>query len=284
MEKSKPPLGQRLREKYRINILNPDNFQELSSFTISWLQVIMAISMVFALAFIIMLTLFAFTPINGYFTEKTQGIQQGEMRVLLRKLDSLERVTELNDQYTNSIRAAMAGEEYHENTEPNEPKPAEPVQDKDLFYVSSTDSALRKELEAEKYNIKLSKNAINSSIHFYPPVNGYVLDSFDQQREHYAVDIVAKQDEAVKATQDGVVIFSDYTVSTGYVIMVQHSNDFVSVYKHNAVLLKSVGSFVRAGETIGIVGNSGELTSGRHLHFELWQKGQALNPLEYIIF
>jgi murein DD-endopeptidase MepM/ murein hydrolase activator NlpD len=111
-----------------------------------------------------------------------------------------------------------------------------------------------------------------------------VVNSFDSNQNHYGVDVVASPGAAVSAVMDGIVFFSDWTVGTGYVIQVQHSNNIISVYKHNEQLLKSIGDHVKSGEVIANVGNSGELTSGPHLHFELWYNGAALNPEEYISF
>lgn len=285
MDKKKPPISQRLREKYRVNVLNPDNFEELSSFTISWLQIIMVLSMVVVVTFFICIALFAYTPIVGYFQSETgTEWQKSDVKTILARLDSMEREADRYKVYSDNFKAILTGKQPDSLNQEEETEPKESVNEDDLFFVSSTDSILRREYEEERLNLVDGASVIDYGFHFYPPVNGVVADSFDKTREHYAVDVVANKDEAVKATLDGIVIFSDYTVSTGYVLMLQHNNDFISVYKHNSVLLKSVGSFVRAGETIGIVGNSGELTSGRHLHFELWQKGQALNPAEYINF
>ena len=120
--------------------------------------------------------------------------------------------------------------------------------------------------------------------HFFPPVEGIVTQSFDEKKRHYGTDIVAKANAKVAAVLDGVVIFTDWTVKTGYVIQVQHTNDLISVYKHNSILLKKQGDYVRAGEVLGVVGNTGEESSGPHLHFELWRAGNPLNPENFIKF
>jgi len=111
-----------------------------------------------------------------------------------------------------------------------------------------------------------------------------VSNHFDARTKHYGIDILAKENEAIKSVSDGSVIYSGWSYDTGYMLVVQHDEDLISVYKHNASLLKKVGEIVKSGEVVAIIGNSGELTTGPHLHFELWYKGHPLNPLDYIVF
>jgi murein DD-endopeptidase MepM/ murein hydrolase activator NlpD len=123
-----------------------------------------------------------------------------------------------------------------------------------------------------------------SNFYFFLPVKGYITGDFDPKNEHYGVDIVAADNAPVKATLDGSVVISTWTPETGYVIGIQHENNLVSLYKHNSVLLKKEGDYVHAGDVIAIVGNTGELSTGPHLHFELWYNGSAINPKDYINF
>ena len=160
-----------------------------------------------------------------------------------------------------------------------------------LDEVRPVDQELRKQVEDED-NYSLSYAAGQNSgtvdevkqMHLMSPVEGYVTDEYDKQKEHYGIDIAAKQDAPVKAVLDGKVISGAYTLETGYVIEVQHKNNLISIYKHNSQLLKKPGNFVKAGEVIALVGNTGELSTGPHLHFELWQEGKSLNPKDYIVF
>ena len=119
---------------------------------------------------------------------------------------------------------------------------------------------------------------------FFTPLKGFVTNNFNALNSHYGIDIVAKKNEPIKATLDGTVIFCDWTIKTGYVIAIQHQNNIISVYKHNSALMKKEGNYVKAGEVIAIIGNTGELTSGPHLHFELWYDGKAVNPKEFMRF
>jgi murein DD-endopeptidase MepM/ murein hydrolase activator NlpD len=122
------------------------------------------------------------------------------------------------------------------------------------------------------------------SAHFSSPTSGLIINRFNPGQNHFGVDMVTEADQPVVAISNGTVTFANWTVDTGYVIQIQHDNNFLSLYKHNAELLKSVGDYVTTGEAIAIVGNSGELTTGPHLHFELWQNGAPLNPEAYILF
>ena len=143
----------------------------------------------------------------------------------------------------------------------------------------------RQNEEAEKYNLTsiTSQPNVNGLI-FYRPTRGMISAHFDAEKKHYGTDIAANPNESVLATLDGTVILSTYTAETGYLIEVQHNQDFVSIYKHCGSLLKREGDKVQAGEAIALVGNSGTLTTGPHLHFELWNKGRPVNPEKYIVF
>ncbi|MBE0641828.1 MAG: M23 family metallopeptidase [Bacteroidales bacterium] len=160
---------------------------------------------------------------------------------------------------------------------------------------SAEDSLLRREVEAQRdqysgrtlgeaQGLRSVKEHEVSSFLFYTPIKGIIVNYFNPSINHYGIDIVTQRNEPVKAVYDGHVIFSDWTLETGYVIGIAHSGDLISVYKHNASLLRKQGHFVRAGDPIAIVGNSGELTSGPHLHFELWHNGLPVNPQDYIAF
>ena len=122
------------------------------------------------------------------------------------------------------------------------------------------------------------------NIAFYAPLKGLISDSYDPQNKHFGVDVLAAENEAIKASLGGTVIFSDWTTETGYSIAIQHDNNLISFYKHNSVLLKKPGELVKAGDVIAIIGNSGEFSSGPHLHFEMWHKGKPIDPEHHILF
>jgi murein DD-endopeptidase MepM/ murein hydrolase activator NlpD len=204
------------------------------------------------------------------------------------RLDSLDKELALRDKYFANLNAIISGKK---------PTDIYSVQNANTNYRAISfkntpeDSALRAQVEnAERYNLTLGPTSPESvtslaGLHFFPPVKGIISGRFDIHLKHFGTDIVTKPKSPVSAVLDGTVIFTGWTMETGYVIEVQHSNNIVSVYKHNASLLKETGDLVRAGEPISIVGDSGELfTSGPHLHFEIWYKGSPLDPEKHILF
>jgi murein DD-endopeptidase MepM/ murein hydrolase activator NlpD len=157
------------------------------------------------------------------------------------------------------------------------------------FSTSIEDSILRTQIEEEEqYNLLVTDQDHASSgltgVHFFAPIRGMVTNPFNAGANHFGTDIVAAPNEVVKATLDGTVILATWTLETGYVLQIQHDNNLVSIYKHNAELLKKVGNVVRAGDAIAIIGNSGELTTGPHLHFEIWHNGTPIDPEQFIVF
>jgi murein DD-endopeptidase MepM/ murein hydrolase activator NlpD len=134
------------------------------------------------------------------------------------------------------------------------------------------------------FKVRHQSNSLSGNYFFLAPVNGTISYVFDPSIKHFGIDILAPKNTPIKAIMDGFVISSDWTLETGNTICVQHPNNTISFYKHNSVLLKKTGDYVRAGEALAIIGNSGTLSDGPHLHFELWIQGQCVNPLEYIEF
>jgi len=206
-------------------------------------------------------------------------------------VDSLAQEVDRKDQFIANIESIVRGEdlnqpEFDESNEVilNESETANTSQSGDL---SAIDEEIRREFEESGLDF-LSLNDDEGElqeIFFFPPISGIISQTYDAQSNHLGVDIVSKKNEPVKATADGTVIFSDFDFSdSGYVLAIQHRGNLISIYKHNSALLKKVGNFVSAGEIIAIIGNTGELTSGPHLHFELWHDGHHMNPEDYISF
>lgn len=280
-------IFRKMRHKYRLIIYNEDSFEEVWAFKLSRLNVLSVIGLL-AILIIVMVTLFiAFTPLREFIP----GYPDSELRRTITlnaiKVDSLERKLVLRDQYFKNIHTIFSG---------GVPKSAETPKDSVVdigevkFNKSEKDSLLRKKVEEEeKFNFAAMSNekpveANLSQIIFFAPVKGIVTNSYSTTDGHYGTDIVTSGNEVVKATLDGTVILATWTLETGYVIQIQHDHNLVSVYKHNADLLKKTGDIVKAGEAIAIIGNSGELTTGPHLHFEIWNQGKPLNPEEFIVF
>jgi murein DD-endopeptidase MepM/ murein hydrolase activator NlpD len=284
--KEKPKKFQRLKHKYRLVILNDDTFEEKVSLRLSQLNVFVVLGISSLLLILLVILLIAFTPLKefipGYANVniRKQGVEN------FLKSDSIEVALAENNLYINNIKHIIQGELAELDNESVVDSSAnyegiknEPIEE---------DSVLRNMIETEeKYNLfnKAGSTPGNiSSFIFLQPLKGTVTNRFNFKEQHFGIDVVAPKNEAIKATLDGTVIFAEWTVETGYVIQLQHADNIVSIYKHNSVLHKKAGDYVRAGEVIAIVGNSGELSTGPHLHFELWYNGIAINPEDYMMF
>ncbi|MGM0635822.1 MAG: M23 family metallopeptidase [Bacteroidota bacterium] len=277
---------QKLLHRYRLVILNEDTFEERISFKINRLNVILIV--VFSSILLIVLTtgLIAFTPLREYIPGYSSTALRQKATKLSFQVDSLERVVEQNNNYLYSIKTVLRGEDEEADfNEEDSLMAVEKINPKDVnFTPSKEDSLLRQKVaEEDKYNL-MEEAVIQADFTLYPPVKGIITERYDASEGHYAIDIATDADAPVKATADGTVIFSEWTVETGYVIILEHSFGLISVYKHNQSLLKKQGDLVKAGEVIALVGNTGELSSGTHLHFELWSDGYSVNPEDFITF
>ncbi|MDB2350300.1 M23 family metallopeptidase [Flavobacteriaceae bacterium] len=273
----------KLLTKYRLVLLNDSTYEEKSSFKISRLNVF---SVLFALMFIIVLItsgILFFTPIREYIPGYSSTSLQKQANLLSYKTDSLRQIVFLNDQYINSLKKVLTGD-----LETIEYK-ADSVISKDILGLqiiekSKEDSILRQLVNNEdKYNL----DNINKNKDFYllsAPINGAVSQNYSIADDHLAIDISVDIGTPVKAVSNGRVILSEWTTQTGYVLIIDHGNDLISVYKHNSKLLKSQGEIVKQDEIIALSGNSGVLTSGPHLHFELWSEGFSIDPNTLINF
>jgi murein DD-endopeptidase MepM/ murein hydrolase activator NlpD len=233
-------------------------------------------------------TLIAFTNLREFIPGYPSVELRRDIIMNALMLDSLERELVIRDKYFKDLNDVISGRQ-----------PIESVAMRDTsrnytsidFRKSSEDSIFRTRVEQEEqYNLSIGTTGAErgtslANIHFFPPVKGVVSGNFASRTRHYGTDIVTQPKAVVSSTLDGTVVMTGWTMETGFVMMIQHRSNLVSVYKHNARLLKEMGDRVWAGEAISIVGDSGELyTSGPHLHFELWHNGEALDPEKYIFF
>ena len=288
MSKTKK-LITKLKEKYKLVILNDDTFEEKASFNASlWYLIIGAAA--FAILFIFLtITTIKYTPLKEYIGGVTDASSKKEIMMGYAKIDSLQKLAQANDAYLKNLQDVISG-----NVGKNEViKVANDVKKATDSIVlnqkiSKEEKELRKIIESEgQFDLNAEDNKPKSGIAsyaFFSPLKGQISDNFDYKKQHFGIDINTRKNENIKSTLEGSVVFSNFTSETGYVIIIQHGNNLISVYKHCSVLLKKAGSFVRAGEVIAVVGNTGELSTGPHLHFELWYNGTAVNPTEYIAF
>jgi murein DD-endopeptidase MepM/ murein hydrolase activator NlpD len=279
-------FGDRLRDKFRLIIYNDNTFEEVWYLRLTRLNMFALSATILILIVVGVFALVAYTSVR----ELIPGYPDGNLRrtILMNavRLDSLENEIRMRDQYFQNIRALVSGEE---------PDNLVNLSDTSIeitnvdFSKSIEDSILRIQIEEEEqYNLSVLPVQYSprdlASIHFFTPVRGHVTRPFKSTENHFGTDIGAEPNAVVKATLDGTVTMDGWTVETGYVIYLQHENNLISVYKHNSLLLKKTGNVVNAGDAIAIIGNSGELTTGPHLHFELWHNGTPIDPQSYIVF
>jgi murein DD-endopeptidase MepM/ murein hydrolase activator NlpD len=285
-KKDKRKIKQKLLHKYRLVILNEDTFEERLSFQLSKLNVII-LSAISALLLVSgTALLIAFTPIREYIPGYSSTALKNKATKLTLTVDSLTTVVNKNSNYFRSIRNVLTGkvdsldsEQVYALEETNKVDP-----NSVNLSASQQDSILREKVEQEdKYSL-LERATFKTNFTLFPPVSGRISEAYNAEEKHYAVDIVTESNEPVKATLDGTVIFAEWTVETGNVIIIEHSFGLLSVYKHNDSLLKTQGDLVTAGEAIAVVGDTGEFSYGSHLHFELWVDGYPVNPSDYINF
>ena len=282
----------KLRNKYKLVILNDETYEEKLSFKLSRLNVFVATGTIAVLLVIITAIIIAFTPLREYIPGYTDVHLYEQLYQIESITDSLDADARQKALYLENLKLILSGKDTTIIT----PLKVDTVGKYSSIssFASQEDSAFRDEFESLLIGggeeIRLSERGRQgarpdiSSFTFFTPLRGIVTSKFDPATKHYGVDIVSVQNEAIKATLDGVVIFSGWTLETGYTVIIQHENDLISVYKHNSVLLKDQGSFVKAGDAIAIVGSSGEYSTGPHLHFEIWYNGVPVNPTDFIKF
>jgi len=296
-------LMEKLRDKYRLVIMNDDTFEEVTSMKMTPLALYIGVSSLVVGTAIIVTTLIVLTPLKRYIPGYGDYTRDEEISTLTSKVAELEGEIEAHRRFNDNIRKIMHGDlaDMSKEAARQQGVPA----DSSLSSIPPED--IERIPEDEQLRAAVDKGTFTSDpqapqtvaasvgtltprdvpleqLFFMPPVSGETTAGFDLQKNHFGIDVAAPKNTAVKAAADGVVISAGYTVETGYSIAIQHPNNVVTMYKHNSVLLKQAGIPVKAGEAIAIIGNSGENTSGPHLHFELWYKGRAVDPGDYINF
>lgn len=275
-------LARRSKTHYILVLRNRETWEDKFSVILTPRNLILIFSGILVLFSFLILLLLTRTPLREYVygsgSDENYKKEYLEMSYLK---DSLAMKMHANDlERANLLNILMGRDSMYRNA----PKPdtGSMVSSDELDKISPEEEALREQLESGD----LSKMNIipYSGNNMFTPIQGYITDTFNMNTRHYALDIAAPKNSAVKSILNGTVIVSTWTPDNGHVIVIQHANDFISVYKHNAALLKKQGGYVSAGEPVALVGNTGELSSGYHLHFELWQNGVPVNPKDFILF
>lgn len=284
---SKKTFSNWLTTKYLLIIRNEENFAEKNTYTFNYARLILIGIVIFILA-----TAMAVLLVRGVLQQRldprySQNEAKRQLVEMRLGMDSLKYQLISQDIYIENIRKILSGSldsEQIDSLSEAEIRPEIILEEQ----LQPIDSQFRAQFENTPISEVSFDNSSNTnefrSLYLFTPIEGIISDQYNPKDDHFGVDLVGKENEPVKSVADGIIIFASWTLDGGHVIGVQHRAGLVSVYKHNSELLKNVGNFVTGGEIIAIVGNSGELTSGPHLHFELWHNGSPVNPEEYIGF
>ena len=280
----KRTIYQWLTSNFIVSFRNEENFALKRSFTLNYARVLVFMMAGFIVIFFV--DFYIFKVIDYFYADeyRKENIYQNKLISMNMSLDSLENEIAMKDSFINNFKTIVQGDIVVDKIKKKDPKTPE------RNYKSGenvSDAEIKLRAEFEKTQLVSTSNAINiksglSNMFLFPPVEGIITSAF--RKEHFGVDIVSKENEPIKSVADGTVIYSGWSKETGYMIIIQHKRELISIYKHNSALTKKVGNYVVAGQVIAIIGNTGELTSGPHLHFELWHKGIPLNPKDYILF
>lgn len=284
MKNKRKAFWKNFKFKYKLTITNENTLEEIVGIHVSKLNGVSVLLSAVTVIFLIASLIIVFTPLRNYLpgymnTEIREQVVNNALRA-----DSLQWLLERQRMYIMNIQDIISGnikvDSVHTIDSLTETRTEE------LMERTQAEEEFRKQYEeTERYNLTTIDNAqAITGLIFFRPTRGMVSSGFDANQKHFGIDIAASPNESVLATLDGTVILATYTADTGYVIQVQHSQNLISVYKHCGSLLKKVGDSVKAGEAIALVGNTGEKTTGPHLHFEIWNRGRALDPSKYIVF
>lgn len=281
--KNKNSLKDKLTYKYRFVVLNEDTFEERFSFKLNRLNAFV-FGGLFSIFLIALTTLLiAFTPLKEYIHGYSSTELKKDASTLVFKIDSLQQVLSVNNLYINNIQQVLTGEIKDINFNKDSVMELLRLEDVDLS-PSSIDSAFREEIEREVRFSVFEKATKKTDIVFSSPIKGDITQKYNLKEKHFAVDIAVDKDTPIKSVANGTVIFTGFTADTGYVIIIEHLNGIISVYKHNSSIFKEQGDLIKAGEVIATAGSTGEFSTGTHLHFELWDGGYPVNPENYIDF
>lgn len=290
--KARKTLSSWLFNRYLLIIRNEENFAEKTTTSFTYAKVILLAFFIFlitlGLSFFLITTL-----LDQWFDPRHAQMEtKRELLELNIQMDSLIYEVDKKQQFIMAFQRILSGDtlDWGDSRRASDTSTLETGRFQtqiDADYLAPIDSQLRQEFEqSDMPLITFTSTRIHELQEFFlfSPITGFVSNSFNLREGHFGVDIVTRKNEPVKCIADGTVIMASWTQDSGYVIAVQHRANLISVYKHNADLLKKVGNFVNAGEIISIVGNTGELTDGPHLHFELWYNGNPVNPEDFISF
>ena len=282
---------ERMKNTYRLVVMNNETFEEIGSYKLSLLNVYILISTVIVVVALMVVSLISFTPLRKYIPGYGDVSAQEKLVEISGELEQMEKQLESQHLYYDNVKKVLTGKvETEQAVEEQNTEVQDSIVEAER---SQADEKLRKEMALAEIGAVAQQNRTTNlgrenvslaQLFFSPPVTGEISAGFMPDKKHLGVDILAPKNTAVKATLDGYVFLSDWTLETGNTIGIQHPNNIITFYKHNSILLKKAGSHVKAGEAVAIIGNTGTLTDGPHLHFELWHRGKPVDPTDYINF
>ncbi|AWW30327.1 M23 family peptidase [Echinicola strongylocentroti] len=282
-----------IENKYLFVIRREEDFSVITSLSINKVRVGLIVVFTLLVFFLISLILSRTLLASWFDPAYLESENMKKIYSLSQTVDSLLVEVEAKDRYLDNIQRIISGDydvdslRDGEDTLPNRDLPVQTPTSEELYKKGDATQEIIDEFEAmppDEGSFQQLNTSSFTETFFFSPIKGVVSAGIDLSNDHFGVDLVSEENEPVKSVAEGTVVMASWTLETGYVIAIQHSNELISIYKHNSVLLKSVGDSVSGGEVISVIGNTGEQTTGQHLHFELWYKGNPLNPQEFITF
>lgn len=284
-----PTLRERLADPLRVTVQREETFEEVGAYSLTRGGVAALVAVAAVAVMLLTFGLAAATPLRNLLPA-TVGEEHRELRRLQRELAELEAGIAAQDEYNENVRRILVGDVAAYDAAAVEAAGAGEVAEADLeadVERVPEDEQLRREVAtARRRFVDVDEGGAVPLAHLTltSPLDGEVSAAFDAANRHFGVDVVAPAETPIRAALDGHVVEAAWTQETGNVIAVQHAGELLTLYKHNSALLKRVGDPVRAGEAIAVIGNTGERTDGPHLHFELWYRGRAVDPVGFVSF
>jgi len=283
-DRKKRPWIQKLLNRYRLVVINEKTFEERFYFRLSRLSIIIIVFLFISLITTAAILSIAYSPLKEFIPGYTSTRLRKNAIENSFALDSISRLFQKQDRYIKSIKSALKGEAEWDSISKINDNSTPTNESINLPETEVVDSILRAEvLQEDKYNVVENPNG-NVKFLLYPPAKGPISQGYNPELKHFAIDVVLEKNTPIKSVAEGTVIFSEWSAETGYVIIVEHNHDLLTVYKHNSSLNKEQGDIVSSGEVIASAGNTGELSTGWHLHFELWANGYPMDPTNFIDF
>lgn len=274
-----------MRDRYRLVFLNDSTFEEKFSFRLTRWNLFLFMGSGTVILFLVAFFVISNTGLRYWISGYTDIQDERLLYYTQLRLDSQEVVLQQYELWLTNFQKILSGEDiedYRMDTSDVSDRKYDTIR----LRRSREDSILRAQYsEVDPYVLtRRSRTGPAHGFLFFPPLKGTVINGFNPGTRHFAVDIAARQNEAVKATLNGTVILNTWSAETGWTILLQHADNMISVYKHNSALLKKQGEYVRAGEPIAIYGGTGRISTGQHLHFELWYHGNPIDPQDFMVF